>query len=390
MTSTDYSQQVPAAERTLRVLEALSGAGRGMSTAELLDELGGSRSGLYALLNTLKARRYVESEEGRHRLGPALWELLPDRPQALDTLLNAFAEETRGIGCSETIALAWPEPGGTILVAEYEPDRPVRVVYRTGTQRSESAADGLVMAAGGEGDQNDLRRIRTSGEARWSDHEVTELAVPVCADGVTPTAALLAGMPSERADEQALRDLSRLIRQMAARLSYRLGAGVYQPYGWAASEPVGPTRDLNEEELDDFLRGVWGAQLACVRADGTPHVVPLWYEWDGQAMWLAASPGSSWRTHISENPLVSVTLDEPWPPLRRLFLSGRAEEVEEPDVPGGLAGLRRRLATRYLGQGAETRAELSEVEGWVAVRITPERIHGRKGLGPTPLVEVAS
>jgi DNA-binding IclR family transcriptional regulator/nitroimidazol reductase NimA-like FMN-containing flavoprotein (pyridoxamine 5'-phosphate oxidase superfamily) len=390
VTSTDYSQQVPAAERTLRLLETLSASGQGMSTAELLEELGGSRSGLYALLNTLKARHYVESEDGRHRLGPALWELLPDRPPALDTLMSAFAEETRGIDCSETIALAWPEPGGTVLVAKFEPDRPVRVVYRIGTQRSDAAADGLVMAAGDEGDQDHLRRIRTSGEARCSDEEVTELAVPVCADGVSPTAALLGGVPSERADEPAIADLSRRLRQMAARLSYRLGAGVYQPYGWAASEPVGPTRDLNKDELDEFLRGIWGAQLACVRADGTPHVVPLWYEWDGRAMWLAASPGSSWRTHISENPLVSVTLDEPWPPLRRLFLSGRAEEVEEPDIPGGLAGLRRRLATRYLGQGAETRSELSEVEGWVAVRITPDRIHGRKGLGPTSLVEMAS
>lgn len=390
MTSTDYSQQVPAAERTLRLLETLAGTRGGMSTAELLEELGGSRSGLYALLNTLKARHYVESEAGRHRLGPALWDLLPDRPRALDTLLGSFADEVRGIDCPETIALVWPEPGGTVVVADHEPERPVRVVYRTGTQRPDASPDGLIVAAGGEGDDDELRRIRTSGEARRSDDELTEVAVPVCEDGITPTAVLLAGIPSSRADAPTLDRISRMLRQMAARLSYRLGAGVYQPYGWAAAEPVGPNRELDRHELDEFLRGVWGAQLACVRADGTPHVIPLWYEWDGEAMWLAASPGSSWRAHISENPMVSVTLDEPWPPLRRLFLSGRATEVDQSEVPGGLAGLRRRLATRYLGQGAESRSELSDVDGWTAVRITPERIYGRQGLGPTSMTEMAS
>lgn len=368
----------------------MASAAGGMTTAELLDELGGSRSGLYALLNTLKARNYVKSEEGRHRLGPALWDLLPDRPRVLETLVSAFSDETRVLDCSETIALVWPQPGGNVVVADKEPDRPVRVVYRAGTQRHESSPDGQVVAAGGEGDSDELRRIRTRGEARNSDDELTELAVPVCEDGITPTAILVGGIPSQRARQPAVDELSRLLRQMAARLSYRLGADVYQPYGWAASEPVGPTRELDDHELDEFLRAVWGAQLACVRADGTPHVIPLWYEWDGEAMWLAASPGSSWRAHIAENPMVSVTLDEPWPPLRRVFLSGRATEVGESEVPGGLAGLRRRLATRYLGQGAEHRSELSDVAGWTAVRIIPERIHGRQGLGPNSLAEMAS
>lgn len=388
VTSGDYSQNVPAAERTLRLLEALAAAPDGLSTAELMEEIDGSRSGLYALLNTLKTHHYVESEEGRHRLGPALWNLLPDRPRELEALLAAFHGEQPPL--DESVALVWPQPGGTTVVADTQPHRAVRVVYRQGTSRPAGGPDGMVMAAAGPGDDPALRRVRRRALATTSTDELTEMAVPVCADGVRPIAALVAGVPAQRATRAALSNLEHDLHRLAARLSHRMGAPVYQPYGWAPSEPVGPSRDLTPEELDDFLSGLWGAQLACIRPNGTPHLVPLWYEWDGEAMWLAASPGSSWRGFICVNPRVSVTLDEPWPPLRRLFLTGRAEVVDPTDIPGGLAGLRRRLAVRYLGRGADRRPELSDTEGWAGVRIRPDRIHGRQGLGPAASIEAVS
>lgn len=378
---TTESQHVPAAARTMRLLEALAADPAGLTSSELLDVVSGSRSGLYALLNTLRSDGYVVSEEGRHRTGPTLWELVPDRPEDLETLLAAFREATRARAPAETLALTWPEGGRLTVVAEAAPDRPVRVVYRSGRPRPKTAPDVSVMAAGEAGDDPILVRIRHDGIATYSDEEVTELAVPICADGVRPTAALVAGIPHSRAGTEVVDELSRNLRRLAVRLSHRLGAAVYQPYGWSGTEQVGPTQDLDDEELDEFLDGLWGAQLACVRTDGTPHVVPLWYEWDGEVMWLAASPGASWRAYIADNPRVSVTLDEPWPPLRRVFLTGEAAEADEAEIPGGLSGLRRRLAVRYLGRGADRSPELQETEGWAAVRIVPDRIHGRQGLG---------
>lgn len=377
----DYSQQVPAAERTLTLLELLGDSPDGLTSAEILDAIGGSRSGLYALLNTLRSRDYLESEGGRHRLGPALWALLPHRPPVLDELLDAFRDETAGSPTGETLALAWPERESIVIVVESPPERVVRAAYRMGSRRPDDGPDALVIRAGEADDTETLREVRRSGMASVSTDELVEIAAPVCRDGVRPTAAVLAGIPSSRASTAALEVVEAGVRSLAARLSYRLGALSYQPYGQATADPVGPTRELDTGELDEFLQGLWGAQLACVRADGTPHVVPLWYEWDGEAIWLAASPGASWRAHIAENPRVSITLDEPWPPLRRAFASGTAIEVDERDIPGGIAGLRRRLAVRYLGAGADRRLELSDADGWVAVKIEPERLHGRQGLG---------
>jgi hypothetical protein len=109
--------------------------------------------------------------------------------------------------------------------------------------------------------------------------------------------------------------------------------------------------------------------------------LPLWYEWDGRSFWLAASPGAQWKQVVDETGHVSLTIDEPWPPLRRAFVVGQAKVINSPEVPGGLTGLRQRLAVRYLGQGAGQQPELCQTEGWHAVQIIPQRISGQQGLG---------
>ncbi len=382
----EYSRQVPAVERALNLVEALAGAEDGLSVGELTEQLGIPRSALYALVNTLRARGYIhqDGQRGRYRLGTAVWALLPDRTGTLRELVDAFHLETGANPSEESLALSWPDPGGAVIVAHVPGTQVVRVAYRNGEQRSLDTADGTVLAAGlpadGPGD-DPLHRVRQDGASVTTNGDVVEISCPVCADGVRPVAAILVGVPAYRAGEDQVAALTAAMREKAARLSYRMGAAVYQPYGWAAGDPVEPSRDLTDAELKEFLSGLWGAQLACVRQDGTPHVVPLWYEWDGDAFWLAASPGASWQAYVAERARVSLTLDEPWPPLRRAFVDGVAEEVDEANVPGGLAGLRRRLAVRYLGKGADKQPGLSETDGWTAFRVLPERMHGRQGLG---------
>lgn len=380
----DYGQHVPAADRALTLLEILASSDDGVTTPVLLDMVGGSRSGLYALLNTLRARGYVETEDGVHRAGEALWSLVPSPPVALEALVDHFRVEASDSACPETVALVWPEGEGTVVVSEAPSDQTVRVGYGIGTQRSPASVDALVMSAGDPRPNEVTEAIRTDGYGISESDEVVELAAPICRDGMRPTAALLIGIPTQRADGERREEALSWLRRAAARLSHRIGASAYQPYGWSAGQTVDPSSEMSQADLDEFLTGLWSAQLACVKADGTPHVVPLWYEWDGSTVWLTGSPGASWRRHIAVEPHVSLTLDEPWPPLRRVFIAGVAEEVEDADVPGGLVGLRSRLATRYLGRGADDQPELVQTEGWSAVRVVPERIHGRMGLGAIP------
>lgn len=396
-----YSQQVPAAERTLNILEALAAEPEGLTSGELLEQLDLSRSALYALLNTLKARSYIEQPDnrGRYRLGPALWALAPGRRDGLGPLVRAFLDDEALKQPPETVALFWLDhhgaPGaGAVLLAQREGQRQVRAVFQPGERRpARETAAGLALLAGSApqakaqetqpaaGLAETLAAIRHDGYARRQSAETVDVACPICADGVQPIAALQVSIPHFRADASTQETRLYEARQAAARLSFRLGAPIYQPYGWSAGQPLGPVQPLSQQEIEQFLQGPWSARLACVRADGTPHVLPLWYEWDGDVVWLAASPGAQWKQLVRESDRVSLTIDEPWPPLRRAFIEGCAETVSPSDVPGGLQSLRRRLAVRYLGRGAGERDELRQIEGWDAVRVTPRRISGQQGLG---------
>jgi DNA-binding IclR family transcriptional regulator len=385
----DYSKQVPAAERTLNILEALGSTPDGLSATELLERLDDmSRSGLFALLNTLKARNYIEQSDsrGKYQLGPALWALLPQQQLGLEPLITAFTTEMGQIDLAETAVLLWPDRQETVLLAQREGAQRVRVVYRLGQREAaENSPGGRLLLAGLPNQVAQqtavFQQIRSEGAATQTAAETIDIACPICADGVQPVAALQVSLPAFRSQPETITRLKKQVQQAAARISFRLGAAVYQPYGWAMGEPIGPNRALSQTEIEQFLQGPWSARLACVRADGTPHVLPLWYEWDGRSFWVAASPGSQWKQVIEEAGRVSLTIDEPWPPLRRAFVVGAAQTVPDSQIPGGLAALRQRLAVRYLGQGAGQQPELCQIDGWAAVQIAPQRISGQQGLG---------
>ena len=37
---------------------------------------------------------------------------------------------------------------------------------------------------------------------------------------------------------------------------------------------------MSKKEIDEFLSEPWIARLACIKPDGSPFVVPVWYHWD--------------------------------------------------------------------------------------------------------------
>lgn len=383
-----YTQQVPAAERTLHLLEALVAAPQGLSAAELMDQLNITRSSLFALLNTLKARNYVEQTEGRrYRPGPALFGLIPSQQRSRQALIDAFQADAELGLLGESAALTRLDGPETVVIAARESSQTVRAVLAIGQRRpAATTADGLALLAGlpaGALERSQpqnraaLAQVRQNGLAQTQTADVVELACPICPDGIQPDSALLLAVPAYRFGSAA--GLAQGLRSAAARLSLRLGAPMYRPYGHINPELVEPAAPLEPDELARFLYGAWGARLACVRGDGSPHVVPLWYEWDGQFFWVTASPSASWAGYLREHNGVALTIDEPWPPLRRALISGEAAAVPAGQVPGGgLAALRRRMAARYLGEAGLPAPESDA--GWAAFKITPKKIIGQRGL----------
>ena len=365
---------VPAAQRTLRLLEFLLAHPAGVSSRELIDHLGISRSSLFALLHTLKVLGYVEQAEGRgrYRPGARLQAWCSPALTGPQDLVAAFQQEAADLSLGETLALAVRGQDGVLVCAQVEGVHRVRSVFRLGQLLPfEASAAGRVLQVPAP------EAVRVHGYAIHSDEETLELALPICKDGCTPEFALLVSVPRFRHTQESLLAHLPALREMAARLSYRLGAPQYRPYQTAEQPALGPAAPLGREEIAAFLQGPWVARLACVRPDGTPHVVPVWHEWDGRAFHVVAWRGSHWADYLLANPRVSLTVDETWPPLRRVSAWGEAHHLAPTALPGGLDAFLNRLSRRYLGQPLPS--ELPR-QAWRAFRIVPKHLRGWRGL----------
>ena len=130
---------------------------------------------------------------------------------------------------------------------------------------------------------------------------------------------------------------------------------------------------MNKDARDAFLRETRIAKLATLLTDGSPTIVPVWFEWDGQTAAVFTSRASPKVARILARPEVALSVEEPvGVPEAWVTIEGTAA-IEE---TGGME-LARRLAQRYY---APERAEAAITEWeqlahlWVVVRITPRRI----------------
>ena len=137
-------------------------------------------------------------------------------------------------------------------------------------------------------------------------------------------------------------------------------------------------RFLEEEPI------VW---LSTVRPDGTPHLVPIWFWWDGDALLVFSKPDARKVRNIAANPAVMLAVGDPDQDFDVGMLEGRAELLDTPTadvVPAAhLEKYADRLATIGL-TAAGYAAAYSQV-----IRIVPEHYLGWHGRTVPRSVRVA-
>src|SRR3954465_11603664 len=124
---------------------------------------------------------------------------------------------------------------------------------------------------------------------------------------------------------------------------------------------------------------VW---LSTVRPDGTPHVIPIWFSWDGESVLIATKPHAKKVANLRTNPRVILALGEPDDDFDVGLVEGLAEIVDSPAgevlPPAHLAKYRDAMAEIGL-----SREEYLETYSLV-VRVRPTRFlpwHGRTAPG---------
>ena len=128
------------------------------------------------------------------------------------------------------------------------------------------------------------------------------------------------------------------------------------------------------EERETFLRGERTCRVASVGGDGSPHVTPLWFVWDGRSLWLTSIVRSQRWTDLQRDGRVSVIVDtgHDFMELRGVEIKGRAEvvgEVPRTGEPNAELEVPERLfADKYAGG----RVHHDGRHAWL--RITPEKM----------------
>lgn len=141
--------------------------------------------------------------------------------------------------------------------------------------------------------------------------------------------------------------------------------------------PLGSGRAMGPEELHEFLTQTKiFVKLGTLGPDGWPAVNPAWYEYDGEFFWLITKELTGFCQNLRRDPRVSLCIDNPEPPYRRVIVRGHAEFVE-----GDWVEMGRRMVLRYLGpQGLDYFEATLELPR-VLVRIHPERVSTWNGGG---------
>ena len=145
----------------------------------------------------------------------------------------------------------------------------------------------------------------------------------------------------------------------------------------AAAEPpaaAAPGR-LTPVALDRLLREPIVARLGTVDADGYPIVVPVWTEWDGEAIWLVVRARADYAANLRERPKVGLSIVRADAADTRALVLGRAEIVAGPaPLSGRTEEIARRMAARYEGSAGDRYIDETLESPRLLVRIIPERI----------------
>ncbi|HEX9234966.1 MAG TPA: pyridoxamine 5'-phosphate oxidase family protein [Actinomycetota bacterium] len=126
---------------------------------------------------------------------------------------------------------------------------------------------------------------------------------------------------------------------------------------------------LTDEELAELLATERTVRAGTVSADGSPHVVPLWFVWHRGALWLNNLRRSRRARDLRAGSAVALCIDtgHDYFELRGAVLYGRPVEVSanDPDLPV----VRKGFGDKYFGG-----ADIPALKSHQWLKVEPENI----------------
>jgi len=245
------SSGMEGVDRALRVLDALSAHGSGMTLSEIAAVAHAPKSSLHRTLAALRRRGFAAQRgDGRYLLGPDLLRIAFDFHERMDVrpTLDSLRDQV-----NETIHLGVLDGADVVYVDKLEPSGPIALTSKIGGRNpAHATAVGKALLAwtyptdhalaawiersapldartprtivGKAALIREIQRVRAGGFAR--DMEESEigvrcLAVPVFFGGPTPVASISISAPKERLPASRMREVAQTLR----RASVSIGIG---------------------------------------------------------------------------------------------------------------------------------------------------------------------
>ena len=124
---------------------------------------------------------------------------------------------------------------------------------------------------------------------------------------------------------------------------------------------------LTDEQAQLFLGKNFGA-VATIRPDGTPHVTPVWIDYDGEHVVFNTATGRAKWQHMLRDPRVTIEVYAQDNPYEYVTVTGTAELIEGDEADRHID----KLSEKYTGNPKFQSHRPGQRR--VIVRVTPERV----------------
>jgi nitroimidazol reductase NimA-like FMN-containing flavoprotein (pyridoxamine 5'-phosphate oxidase superfamily) len=138
---------------------------------------------------------------------------------------------------------------------------------------------------------------------------------------------------------------------------------------------AGGRREMTPDEINAYLASPVLARIATVRGQ-RPHVVPIWFDWDGARLWMETGLNFQKHRNLLRNPECTVVVDTTEGGLRfkGVAFEGRPELLTEP--LDAVRAVVVRIYTKYLGPDGilEPTPQRMINARHVIIKLTPRRV----------------
>ncbi len=142
-----------------------------------------------------------------------------------------------------------------------------------------------------------------------------------------------------------------------------------------------PYQPMSTSEMRAFLTASppHTGKLATVRADGRPHVAPVWYDVDDDGSLVFTTGEATVKgRNLARDHRAALCVDDERPPFSFVVVEGLVELSDDLEAVRGLAA---RIGARYMGEArGEEYGARNGVPGELAVRLRPLQVLSAKDL----------